>query len=343
MSKIFDLALQKDHALATRLFERAVSTGKLAHAYLLTGAAAADKWRFALSLAAHLNCSKRAPGAGTDVSCLVGLDDTNSWCTNCQWLVARQHPGALYLLDGEGRSGKVPVEKVRTLALELGKVSSFARVIIVPDAGESIFHRAAANALLKSIEEPPPRTVYFLFAATTEQVLSTVLSRCQVVPVHSRTRFGYEIVVCDQNRLPKDLLKETMQTVATSQERFLDAAKTSGRRPYWQSVSDAQGLSEALLGAAESLAGASAEVLDREDACAAVLDMLVARELERYSGAAAGQPALAAYLSRLINAVDEAKQQIKQYVKPASVFESFCLALFALRARHSGELTLAKR
>lgn len=94
-------------------------------------------------------------------------------------LVSRgQHPDCL-VIEGEGASGQIPVGRVREAAYELSKAAVMAdgvRVAIVRDAHD--LNRHSANALLKTLEQPPSGVLFLLTARRESDLMPTVLSRC---------------------------------------------------------------------------------------------------------------------------------------------------------------------
>ncbi|MBI4532552.1 MAG: hypothetical protein HY711_01285, partial [Candidatus Melainabacteria bacterium] len=176
MSNIFDLSLRHRQSLACLLFESAIERDCLGHAYLLTGSASEDKWLLAKQLALFLNCT-------TANKLTLGVCHTqhkhNDACQNCQWIVANQHPAAWMSLTGDdSKTGKIGVAASRLLREELSKTSPFTRVVVIPHSGEDSFHRPAAAALLKTLEEPGPRCLFLLFARYPQEVCPTIVSRC---------------------------------------------------------------------------------------------------------------------------------------------------------------------
>jgi DNA polymerase-3 subunit delta' len=158
---------------------------RLPHAMLIRGPEGVGKLAFATALAQALLCEH--PGASGE-GCGA--------CTGCTWLNRGSHPD-LRLLEpqvpddageaGEGREKKarlqIAVEQVRELAhfLNLSSHRGKARVVVIHPA-ESL-NVNAANALLKNLEEPPPQTYFFLVAHRWHQLLPTIRSRCQDVPL----------------------------------------------------------------------------------------------------------------------------------------------------------------
>ena len=147
---------------AKDFFRRVVADGTLSHAYLLAGPEGLAKTEFALALGAALASS--CGGCGT--------------CPECDRARRGVHPD-LHVLEREG--DQIRVEQIEPIVGDLGlrPVSAGHRVWVVP--GVEHLHSAAANRLLKSIEEPPSFVVFLLVTDRLERVLPTVVSRCQVV------------------------------------------------------------------------------------------------------------------------------------------------------------------
>jgi len=160
------------HGRLWAVFERALESGRLAHAYVLVGPSSVGKWTFARALAARLVCAKPASRAG-------GGREACGACGPCVRLAAGTHPDVT-LLDAraEGSRG-LGVEETRDRivdALRLRPHDAPVRVVAVNDAER--MEPAAQNALLKTLEEPPPRSLLLLVATETAALLETVVSRC---------------------------------------------------------------------------------------------------------------------------------------------------------------------
>lgn len=336
---IFSPTLQSAQPLACRLFEAALGRGKVANAYLLVGRAAEDKHEMARQVAAYLNCEHQSQG-GSCLVCRAGAP-RSQWCLNCQWISTGEHPQAwMTLTSVEGKSQKIPVEKVRALTDELGKTSTYVRVIVVPQSAEAAFHRPAANALLKSIEEPPANCLFFFFADSTDDVLATIVSRCQVVPLNKAMSLGYwkasESTDCAEPAV-KRLEAARSEFVLNSRRVF--GAGAPNAQPYLRSVSDSIDLSKHLLDLCRELS----EHMEEMEAADHILDLFVACEIEVLRDATSDDAAAARYVSRVCDLAEKCKRQIGNYIKPSNAIENFCFSLNDLRQTHSGEISCAKR
>ena len=150
------------------------------HALLLTGPKGIGKATFAFHLAHHLLSHPR----GEDAPETFGRPDPAS-------AVARQvasgaHPAVLHLTrpyDERTKKFKsaITVDEVRRVGrfLSLRAHDDSYRVVIVDPADE--MNRNAANALLKSLEEPPARAIFLLISHAPGTLLPTIRSRCQVL------------------------------------------------------------------------------------------------------------------------------------------------------------------
>ncbi len=160
-------------ALLSR-FRQLADKGELAHALLLVGETGIGKKECLYSLASSLLCEE-----GPLLVC--------RHCHSCQLLAAETHPDIHYLVPEEGKAG-ITIDTVRAVVEKINQTAQVAarKVILVPDAER--FNRAAANALLKSLEEPPPETFFLLSSALAGRLPSTIRSRCQIHALNSPTR-----------------------------------------------------------------------------------------------------------------------------------------------------------
>jgi DNA polymerase-3 subunit delta' len=149
----------------------AIERDRVPHAYLFSGPPGAPLVDTALALAMALNCTA-APGIGCGE------------CEPCSKIVAGIHPDVVTLVR-EGAAQIVPIESVRNQVIArigLPPHEAQTRVFVVEEA--TAMAPPAANSLLKTLEEPPARTLFVLCTTAPEQLLPTIRSRCQ------RVRFG---------------------------------------------------------------------------------------------------------------------------------------------------------
>jgi DNA polymerase-3 subunit delta' len=166
-------SLRGQERVAAQL-QRAIARDRVPHAYLFSGPAGAPLLDAALALASALVCA-RAPGEG----CAPG--DAPEPCSPCRKVAAGIHPDVVTLAR-EGAAQIIPIEVVRAQVIaRLGMPPHEAslRVLIIEEA--TALPPPAANALLKTLEEPPGRALFVLGTTAPEQLLPTLRSRCQRV------------------------------------------------------------------------------------------------------------------------------------------------------------------
>ncbi len=151
-----------------RTLSNAIDRGRLAHAFLLTGVRGVGKTSTARLLAKALNCvGPDGSGGPTIAPCGV--------CEPCRAIAESRHLDVIEM-DAASRTG---VDDVREIieAVRYAAVSARYKIYIIDEV--HMLSKSAFNALLKTLEEPPPH-VKFIFATTEVRKLPvTVLSRCQ--------------------------------------------------------------------------------------------------------------------------------------------------------------------
>jgi DNA polymerase III delta' subunit len=148
----------------------ALAGERVHHAYLFTGPAGSGKRATAMALAAALNC-RVAPGEGCDD------------CDSCAKIAQGIHPDVV-TLEREGAAQIVPIETIRRDVI--GRIGlppheAQVRLFFLEEASTVALQPAAANSLLKTLEEPPARTMFVLATVAPDQLLPTIRSRCQRV------------------------------------------------------------------------------------------------------------------------------------------------------------------
>ena len=143
-----------------------VETGKLPHALLLTGIRGIGKTRVATGLAQALNCE------GTQKPCET--------CTSCQKIAGKIHPDIHWIEPAEDKT-VISIEAIRKIqsTLQLHPLEGQAKCACIEPADSMTL--AAANALLKILEEPPANTYFILITDKPFELPATIRSRCQQV------------------------------------------------------------------------------------------------------------------------------------------------------------------
>ncbi len=156
---------------AEEAFLRAFTAGTLHHAWLLTGERGTGKATFAYRAARFL--LSRQPGTAEQADSLaIPMSHAAA-----RQICAGAHPSLFVLGETGAAAASIGVEEVRKLRSFLSLTSPGGwRAMIVDPANDLTI--ASANALLKAIEEPPPRTVIFLIGHGAATVMPTIRSRC---------------------------------------------------------------------------------------------------------------------------------------------------------------------
>jgi DNA polymerase-3 subunit gamma/tau len=158
----------------TRTLRNALERGKIGHAFLLSGARGVGKTTTARILAKALNCAK-APGP-TASPCSTRTDeDRTKACDSCRE-IADGKSLDVQEIDGASNTGVDSIRELREMTRYSPARDRF-KIWIIDEVHQ--ISGAAFNALLKTLEEPPPR-VKFIFATTEyHKIPETILSRCQ--------------------------------------------------------------------------------------------------------------------------------------------------------------------
>jgi DNA polymerase-3 subunit delta' len=151
------------HHRLVSLLKRSIAGGTLPPSLLFAGPAGVGKRLAAIAVAQTLNCER----AG---------DDACGECATCKRIARGVHPDVLLVEPGD--SGAIKIDPIRDV-VERAAYRPFEgrrRVVIVDEADALL--PAAQNALLKTLEEPPPASVFILVTARPDVLLPTVRSRC---------------------------------------------------------------------------------------------------------------------------------------------------------------------
>jgi DNA polymerase III subunit delta' len=168
--------------LSRLLAERA----RLPHALLVHGAAGIGKSEFARALAAGMLCESPREGLACET------------CVSCHWFSQGNHPDFREIVpeaaaedDDEAEAQSSKPDKAKSLVIKIDQVRAVAdfvaltthragyRVLVLHPA--DALHPNAANALLKTLEEPPPHTLIVLVSAYPARLLATIRSRCRLL------------------------------------------------------------------------------------------------------------------------------------------------------------------
>ncbi len=187
-----------------QVFQSLMSADKLPHAVLISGPTDVGKTHFSVALAARMLC--QAPI--DDFACMS--------CKDCQLVKAGSHPDLL-LVEPEQKGKAISVDAIRNLAGFASQTALLGgwRVVLVSPVG-AMTHNAA-NALLKTLEEPGKSTLLILVDHQQNELLATIRSRCQL--------FLFPI---PNGALSLEWLRDNVGDGVEDYEALLE---TAGRRP----------------------------------------------------------------------------------------------------------------
>lgn len=159
------------HDKIVEAFQHAHERGRFAHAYLFCGPEGVGKSLLARELGRAILCEKRAP---TDPLTACGT------CPACVQVEADTHPDFTLAVRPE-ESLEFPIELMREVCrgFLLKSVRGHGKVVVIDDADD--LNVESANCFLKTLEEPPARSVLILIGSTPERQLKTIVSRCQTI------------------------------------------------------------------------------------------------------------------------------------------------------------------
>jgi len=153
-----------------QLLQRSLARGRLGHAYLFTGHRLEELELLARTLAKTLNCQKPIKTGGAATDC---CDE----CLSCRKIDHETHTD-IHWARPESRSRVVTVEQMRDLMREIQLKPTEAEYKVAIIAAADRLNPQAANAFLKTLEEPPAQSVLILLSTEPQRILETILSRC---------------------------------------------------------------------------------------------------------------------------------------------------------------------
>lgn len=204
------------HDWAVQLLSKSIKNGRIGHAYLITGPGQIGKTTLARTFAQALNCEKPAG------------ERPCGECRSCRLIAQDHHPDVHLLLPQVSGRGNpvIKVDQIRDLQrqLQLSTLEGRYRIAIVKQFDAA--NPNAANAFLKTLEEPPPSVVLLLTAADADSLLPTISSRCRTINLRPM----------DRESIEQNLMTEW----GVHPEEALLLASLADGRPGWAIAASAQ-------------------------------------------------------------------------------------------------------
>ncbi|BCA54169.1 DNA polymerase III, delta' subunit [Nitrospira sp. KM1] len=200
------------HAAVIASIQRAEASNRLAHAYLFHGEASIGKRLTAVRLTQAFHCEQRQDGAVID-ACGV--------CRSCRHVEASTHPDFLVIEpDSEQAVPQIKIEQIREIEQQIMYRPLIAerKICLIDQADRMTI--GAANALLKTLEEPPDHSLFFLISSRPAALPVTIRSRCQALRFTTPPRTQVEAALILKREIPPS---DTRLLAIISEGRLGDA------------------------------------------------------------------------------------------------------------------------
>ena len=237
------------HERPTAILKASILHDRVAHAYLFFGEDRIGKRLAALRFAQAINC---------EIDYGPGGPDACGACRSCRQIEARTHPDFLLIEpDQEQANPQIKIEQIRELEQQLvyHPLVGRRKVCLIDEADRMT--PGAANALLKTLEEPPDHSLLLLITSRPSALLATVRSRCQGIRFVAPARADVETALKTTRRIPPAdagfLAMVTQGRIGQALET--DLAATRVQQDEFSTLTSAKSLHSVgtLLTAAEAL------------------------------------------------------------------------------------------
>ncbi len=251
----------RGHSPLVIAFRRCLERSRLSHAYLFVGPAGIGKSLFARTLAQCLLCD-RFPDTELE---------TCGECSNCRQFEAGSHPDLHIVRLPKGKS-EIPIELIAgdddkrgreglCFELSLRPMCGNRRIAIVEDA--HLMNQSSSNALLKTLEEPPPQSLLILTASNLNDLLPTILSRCQILNFSPLAESDVSDLLMElewcEDRGEAEVIADLSEGSLEIAQQLLDPEIRQMRDLVHQSLSERQhstvNLSQSILKQVEAIGG----------------------------------------------------------------------------------------
>jgi DNA polymerase-3 subunit delta' len=163
-----------------QLLQRSLARGRLGHAYLFAGHQLEELETLARTLAKTLNCEQPIKTAGAATDCC-------DVCLSCKKIANETHADIQWVRP-ESKSRVITIDQTRDLMQQIQLKPTEAQFKVAVIVGADRLNAQAANAFLKTLEEPPPKSVLILLSTEPARILETILSRCLRLNFSAETR-----------------------------------------------------------------------------------------------------------------------------------------------------------
>ena len=171
---------------AVELLQRSLERGRLGHGYLFSGHQIDHLENIARTLAKTLNCRQPVRKGGQAIDCC-------DQCLSCRKIETANHPD-VHWVRPESKSRVITIEQMRDVMQQINLKPNEAEYKVSIIVSADRLNTAAANAFLKTLEEPPPKSILILLSTEPQRILETIVSRCLRLnfPGDGKTRLAPE-------------------------------------------------------------------------------------------------------------------------------------------------------
>lgn len=203
------------HQKILEFLAKSLKTNKISHAYLFVGPEHLGKKKVVLEFIKLLQCGKAQKVASPFSAC--------NQCRSCQEIDSNSHPDVLFIepeiieKKGSKKEQEISIEKIRQIQhqLSLFPYRGPYKIVLIDRADKMT--KEAANALLKTLEEPTKKTVLILISSAPQFLLPTVISRCLLIKFLP---------------VPKSVITSQLSLISNQPPALLDKiVRLSGNRP----------------------------------------------------------------------------------------------------------------
>ncbi len=244
------------HERPISLLKSAIRHDRLAHAYLFHGETSIGKALSATLLAQALNCEQPAR---------IVEQDSCGQCRSCLQIAARTHPDYVVLEpDREAATPQIKIEQVRDLEQHFiyRPLLGERKICLIDDADRLTI--GAANALLKTLEEPPGHGLFILVSGRPHALPATIRSRCQMLRFTPPAQTQVEAALILHREIPPaearflalltegrigEALTIDLTTVRARQREYLDLVAPTAMRSVTAILVSAEALAKSDRGA----------------------------------------------------------------------------------------------
>lgn len=254
----------RGHREPIEMFRRSIRRNRLCHGYLFVGPSGIGKRKFAELLAQCLFCQRHADAE---------LEACGA-CSGCKPFLAGAHPDFLAVGCPAGKR-ELPIElfvgtrerrgkEGLCYELSLRPMAGHRRIALIDDA--DLMNEASANALLKTLEEPPENSLLILIASNLDSLLPTIRSRCQLVRFAPLSPVDVAELLLEQNFVENRQDAETVAALSegglTAAQQILDPQLQTLRRKLYAHLGQRDfsglGAATAMIEGVEALGGETA-------------------------------------------------------------------------------------